>query len=291
MQNIRVNNKIFDSISKAAKFIGMQRSNLSNMLRDKKATTYKDLMIEKLDKPVVKKTKRGQFRNIAVLVDGVAYNSITDAEKLCGFCAGTLAKPLRQGKKTYKGHTIEYVMPSQKDKIRHKSTKAVKVLCVTTGVTYNRLGDAALAAGADAWTMSKKMEASGGYIDANGNEYRRLTPMRTKNTYKDTGKKLKSKREYTPRPSRRGVKLNTTGTFVPIDTALNLANADARFPIVDMPKPLTQAPVDKKQEVPQIVKDAINDKIVDLLKKSNIYDQIVDLLNYGGFSTIKINKD
>ena len=288
MQNIRVNNKIFDSISKAAKFIGMQRSNLSSMLKDKKATTYKDLMIERLDKPVVKKTKRGQFRNIAVLVDGKAYNSITDAERLCGFCAGTLAKPLRQGKKTYKGHTIEYVMPSQRKETSHKK---VQVVCITTGVVYNKLGDAALAAGADSWTMSKKMEASGGYVDANGNEYRRLTPMRTKNKYKDTGKKLKSIRKYAERPSRRGVKLNTKETFVPIDTALNLANADARFPIVDMPKPLTQAPVDKKQEVPQIVKDAINDKIVDLLKKSNIYDQIVDLLNYGGFSTIKINKD
>ena len=63
MQNIRVNNKIFNSISKAAKFIGMQRSNLSVMLKDKKATTYKDLMIEKLDKPVVKKNKRGQGKN------------------------------------------------------------------------------------------------------------------------------------------------------------------------------------------------------------------------------------
>ena len=288
MQNVRVNNKIFSSISKAAKFIGMQRSNLSNMQKNKKATTYKDLMIERLDKPVVKKTKRGQFRNIAVLVDGVAYNSITDAEKLCGFCAGTLAKPLRQGKKTYKGHSIEYVMPSQRKKTSHKK---VQVVCINTGVVYDRLGDAALAAGADSWTMSKKMEASGGYIDANGNEYRRLTPMRTKNTYKDTGKKLKSKREYTPRPSRRGVKLNTTGTFVPIDTALNLANADARFPIVDMPKPLTQAPVDKKPQVPQVVKDAINDKIIKLLKDNGIYEQIVDLLNFGGFSSIKIKND
>lgn len=286
MQNIRVNNKIFDSISKAAKFIGMQRSNLSNMLKNKKATTYKDLMIERLDKPK-KKTKRGYSRCVPVLVDGAAFNSIADAERHFGLGENTLAKPLREGKKSYKGHTIEYVLPSQKKETLHKK---VKVVCITTGVVYNRLGDAALAAGADAWTMSKKMEASGGYIDANGNEYRRLTPMRTKNKYKDTGKKVKSKREYTPRPSRRGVKLNTTGTFVPIDTALNLANADARFPIVDMPKPLTQAPVDKKPEIPQVVKDAINDKIIDLLKQAGIYNQIVDLLNYGGFSSIKINK-
>lgn len=290
MQNIRVNNKIFDSLSKAAKFIGIQRSNLSVMLKNKKATTYKDLMIERLDKPK-KKTKRGYSRCIPVLVDNVAYNSISDAERALGWSENTLAKPLRQGRKTYKGHTIEYVLPSQRDKIKRKNPKAVKVLCVTTGVTYDRLGDAAKVAGVDSWTMSKKMETSGGYIDKNGNEYVRLSPMVSKNVYKDTGKTLKAIRGFNPRPSRRGVKLNIKETFVPVDTALNLANADARFPIVDMPKPLTQAPVDKKQEVPQIVKDAINDKIVDLLKKSNIYDQIVDLLNYGGFSTIKINKD
>ena len=46
-----------------------------------------------------------------------------------------------------------------------------------------------------------------------------------------------------------------------------------------------------KEEIPQIVKDAINDKIVQILKDNNIYQQIVDLLNYGGFSTIKIKND
>lgn len=286
MQNIRVNNKIFDSLSKAAKFIGIQRSNLSVMLKNKKATTYKDLMIEKLDKPK-KKTKRGYSRCIPVLVDNVAYNSISDAERALGWSENTLAKPLRQGRKIHKGHTIEYVLPSQRDKIKYKSPKAVKVLCVTTGVTYDRLGDAAKVAGADEWTMSKKMETSGGYIDKNGNEYVRLSPMVSKNVYKDTGKTLKAIRKHTEMPSRRGVKLNIKETFVPVDTALNLANADARFPIVDAPK---SEPAQKPQ-VPQVVKDAINDKIIKLLKDNGIYEQIVDLLNFGGFSSIKIKND
>ena len=286
MQNIRVNNKIFDSLSKAAKFIGIQRSNLSVMLKNKKATTYKDLMIEKLDKPK-KKTQRGYSRCIPVLVDNVAYNSISDAERALGWSENTLAKPLRQGRKIYKGHTIDYVLPSQRDKIKRKNPKAVKVLCVTTGVTYDRLGDAAKVAGADEWTMSKKMETSGGYIDKNGNEYVRLSPMVSKNVYKDTGKTLKAIRKHTEMPSRRGVKLNIKETFVPVDTALNLANADARFPIVDAPK---SEPAQKPQ-VPQVVKDAINDKIIKLLKDNGIYEQIVDLLNFGGFSSIKIKND
>lgn len=278
MQNVRVNNKIFNSISKAAKFIGIQRSNLSAMLKDKKATTYKDLMIEKLDSPEKKKTAGG--RKIPVLVDGVACNSIADAEKLCGFPVNTLAKPLRKGIKIYKGHTIEYVLPSQKDK--YKSTKAVKVLCVTTGVIYDKLCDAAKAAGAYQWTMSKKMEASGGYIDKNGNEYVRLSPMVSKNTYKDTGKTLKKIRKHVKMPSRRGVKLNIKETFAPIDTALQPVKST---------KELLSNNADAKTQVPQVVKDAINDKIIKLLKDNGIYEQIIDLLNFGGFSSIKIKND
>ncbi len=282
MQNIRVNNKIFDSISKAAKFIGIQRSNLSVMLKNKKATTYKDLMIEKLDSPEKKKTARGNYRKIPVLVDGVAYNSITDAEKLCGFSANTLAKPLRQGIKIYKGHTIEYVLPSQKDRRKPKAGKPVKVLCVTTGVVYNKLGDAAKVAGADAWTMSKKMETAGGYIDKNGDEYIRLTPMVTKNDYKNTGKTLKAIRGFAERKPRRGVKLNIKETFAPVDTALQPVKST---------KELLSNNTNAKTQVPQVVKDAINDKIIKLLKDNGIYEQIVDLLNFGGFSSIKIKND
>lgn len=282
MQNIRVNNKIFDSLSKAAKFIGIQRSNLSVMLKNKKATTYKDLMIEKLDTPKTKKTNRGLARRIPVLIDNIAYNSIADAERALGWSENTLAKPLRQGRKTYKGHTIEYVLPSQKEKYKPKGGSPVKVLCVTTGVTYDRLGDAAKVAGADEWTMSKKMETSGGYIDKNGNEYVRLSPMVSKNVYKDTGKTLKAIRKHTEMPSRRGVKLNIKETFVPVDTALQPVKST---------KELLSNNTDTKPQVPQVVKDAINDKIIKLLKDNGIYEQIVDLLNFGGFSSIKIKND
>ena len=41
-------------------------------------------------------------------------------------------------------------------------------------------------------------------------------------------------------------------------------------------------------EITQIVKDAINEKIILMLKEKGLYEDIVNLLNYGGFSTIKI---
>lgn len=108
--------------------------------------------------------------------------------------------------------------------------------------------------------------------------------MATKNNYEDTGKTVQFKKSYAHRETKE--------SFVPIDTALGLPNTQRRFPIVDFPKPLNKAPVkEQKTEIPQIVKDAINDKIVQLLKDRGIYNEIIELLNYGGFSTIKIKKD
>jgi hypothetical protein len=55
---------------------------------------------------------------------------------------------------------------------------------------FKSIKDAAAYAQVDGWTMSKKMETSGSFIDNNGDEYIRETPMKTKNKYKNTGKKL-----------------------------------------------------------------------------------------------------
>ena len=292
MQNIRANNKVFNSISKLAKFLQIPSPTLRRVLNGKQATIYKDILIEKIAKPTKGPNTMKKARGIPVIVDDVLYDNCATAERELGFPINSLTKCLRLGRKSYKGHTISAVYPSQVKRVPGvHNTKKVCVTCVTTGEVFKSLKDAAQDARVDSWTMSKKMETAGSFISRDGKEYVRERPMVSKNTYKNTGKTLKSIRKYAERPSRRGVKLNTKETFIPTDTALNLANEDARFPIVDMPNLITQAPVDKKQEVPQIVKDAINDKIVDLLKKSNIYDQIVDLLNYGGFSTIKINKD
>ena len=114
------------------------------------------------------------------------------------------------------------------------------------------------------------MEFAGSFIDFNGNEYIRLSPMKTIKVYKNTGKKLGVKREsYTRTPNMKGC------------TSLNEISFDNIKPI--------EPP--KKQEIPQIVKDAINEKIINILKEKGLYEDIVNLLNYGGFSSIKVIKD
>ena len=257
MQKIRVNNKFFRSIADAANFLRMPRVTLSAKMKNKKAITHKDLLIEK-----VQETPKAKHRNtgvkrpaVPVIVDGVAYNSCAEAERSLGVPLCSISKALRCGQKHCCGHDIEPVFPSQ----IKLTEKKVKVYCETTGIMYDSIKEAAKVADVDNWTMGKKMETSGAFIDSKGNVYKRMTPMNTKNSYPDTGKRVKHKRQYSPRSIKLG-------------------------------EP-TMAPVAQKTEVPQVVKDAINDKIIKLLKDNGIYDEIIELLNYGCFSTIKIKKE
>jgi hypothetical protein len=283
MQIVRANNKVFNSISKLAKFLQMPSPTLRRVLNGKQATIYKDILIEKIAKPTKGPNTMKKARGIPVIVDDVPYDNCATAERELGFPINSLTKCLRLGKKSYKGHTVSAVYPSQIKRVPGvHNTKRVNVTCVTTGEVFKSLKDAAQDAQVDSWTISKKMETAGSFISRDGKEYVRERPMVSKNTYKNTGKTLKAIRPYTERPSRRGVKLNTKETFVPIDTALETAKSkrEVLFPNA----------TDTKPQVPQVVKDALNDKIIDLLKGAGIYDKIVDLLNYGGFSSIKINK-
>lgn len=178
MIGIRVNNKFFKSLTKAARFIGMPATTLSVALKDKKSIVHKDLLIEKTE---IKPTERiKKQRNIPVLVDGIMYNSFKDAEKALGCGRSYLSLALRRGQTNIKGHTIEPVYPSMVGK---KKIGGTKVLQVNTGVVFNSIRDASIEADADEWTMSKKMEFAGSFIDKFGNEYKRLTPMDTQKVY------------------------------------------------------------------------------------------------------------
>ena len=257
MQAIKINNKVFNSIARAAKFLQMPRVTLSAKMKDKKAIVHKDLLIEKIqDTPQPKHRNTGVKRaSIPVLVDGVAYNSCAEAERAIGLPPCVISKALRCGQKHCCGHDIEPVFPSQVKKIEKKC----KVYCETTGIMYDSISEAAKVADVDNWTMGKKMEASGAFIDSKGNVYKRMTPMNTKNKYRDTGKRVKHKREYAPR-------------------SIKIAE-----PVISIP------PVAQKPEVPQVVKDAINDKIIALLKEKGVYDDVIALLEYGGFTSVKFN--
>lgn len=265
-QPLYLNGKIFNSINKAAKFLRISVSTLADRLRDKEATVYKDILIEKAKKEPKSKpqTKLLKRKGIPVLVDGVMYNSCKEAETFLGCANGSIADAIRRrGKTVFMGHLIEPVYPSMVGKRKRNTQKAVNVLCKTTGITYNTIMEAAKVAEADDWTMSKRMKAKGSFIDKNGNEYIRLKPMEKKNNDKIDNKPTINhpKQRFFP----------TFDELVPIEH---------KIPV----EPVKE----KKDAVPQIVKDAIDEKIILMLKEKGLYEDIVNLLNYGGFSTIKI---
>lgn len=249
-QAVYVDNKLFGSVVGAANFLKTPVESLRAALRGKKAAIYKGLVIEKTDEQVKKKKARnGQTTRIPVMVDGVAYNSLIEAERTLGFPKSVLYTAIRTGK--YKNHKVEPVYPSM---ITRKAREGTPVYCKTTDKTFNSIKEAAKFANADNWTMSKKMKTSGGFVDKNGNEYVRLKPMDTKNTYNDTGKTVKIERGVAHRTPNQTIKEETT-----------------------------------KEDIPQVVKDAINEKIIALLKENGLYEDIIALLKYGGFTNVKFN--
>ena len=286
MIKIRINNKFFRSLSKASQFLNKDKQWLSNEMRDKDAITYKDLLIEKVDEPKKVKKPKHTRKGIPVLVDGIPYKNCAEAERAIGCAPSSVSDALRRGADTVYGHKVEAVYPSMiKNKKPMKKNTNCKVLCKTTGVVYPTITEAAKFAGCDDWTMSKKMEAAGGFIDKNNNEYVRLTPMDTKNSYRNDGKSVKKPRKRMSKKTTKtnDVLLDTKGRF---KGCVDLHEVD----MGDFCKPVTQVKLDKK-ELPQVVKDAINDKIIALFKEKGLYDDIMALLEYGGFTSVKFKKE
>lgn len=145
-------------------------------------------------------------KRIGVKVEDKTFNSLKDAcEYLKIKYTGGLAHALNKGNTTYKGMTIEQVPVASKRRNR-KGKGGCPVICENLNVTFKTISEAAQYAQADGWTMSKKMQSSGKFIDQNGNVYKRMLPMKSKNTYADTGAALTKIVPFIPRPGKRKVK-------------------------------------------------------------------------------------
>lgn len=197
-----------------------------------------------------------------VYVDGVKYNKCIDAEVALNLPRSGLSHALQHGKTIYHGHKIELASNNiTKTKNKRHDSRTVKVLCVTTGKRYNRLKDASKAARCNPWTMSVKMETAGQFIDSLGNVYKRLTPMNSKNVYKNTGDTVQKNIPHYKRKT-------------PADSILSSTVLE----------PTTVA----KDSIPDIVKETVNEKIISMLVKSGIYDDIKQLAEFANIKSIEL---
>lgn len=257
-QPVYAGDKFFPTMSKLADWLGISKLKLSNMFKDRDSIFYNGTILRKAQqepKPQQKTTQKyWDRRPKPVLVDGIAYNSCREAEEILGFPKNVLAGALNCKQKFYKGHTIEYVCPSDAPK-QDGRKNGTGVYCENLNKHFSSINDAARFAKADGWTMSKKMEFAGKFIDSEGNTYIREKPMKTIRVYKNTGAK---------------VKRNVTTPYTRTPNA-------PKTPVVE-----------SKNEVPQIVKDAIIEKLKDLLKHSEINEQMTELMKYAGLTKVVI---
>lgn len=196
------------------------------------------------------------------------------------------------------------------NKINHK--KSPVLMKTPTGYEhmFESITEAAKFAKANSWTMSLKMEVFGYFEDKNGNKFYRQDKMNTKNQYEAASPKMlkitKKKRKGTPRKKRAvlidGIKYDSIGEAEikcgfradTLGKALRngqheskghtIAYADeipAEKPI-EIQKIMECKP-EKETKVSIIVNsddpaiEAINDKIVSILKKAGVYEEIKKL--------------
>lgn len=143
-------------------------------------------------------------KKIAVKIENRTFNSLQEA---CAFLkiqhVAGLAHALNRGNTQYKGLNIERIStPARGNKHNHKK-QSCPVICENLNVKFKTITAAAKYAQADGWTMSKKMETAGQFVDKQGNIYKRLKAMKTKNVYENTGDTVKRVVEFHERPAAR----------------------------------------------------------------------------------------
>lgn len=139
---------------------------------------------------------------VSIQINDKIFNSLYSAGKYFNINVGTLSTLVRKGITEYKGLKIVTTTPVKSMPVRtHKShgrnPNSCPVICETTGFMYKTITAAAKHAKADNWVMSLKMSTAGKFIDKNGNVYKRLKPMETKNVYANTGATVKFNRNVT----------------------------------------------------------------------------------------------
>ena len=128
---------------------------------------------------------------VKIKVDGMIFDSLVKAAKFIKCNAYSISNKFTSAKSNkieFKGHSVEKIEANNLTVKSNAGRKKVKVKCVTTGEIFNSISDAAKALGINAWTFGLKMETNGKYVDAQGKEYVRETPInRSTNTeYKRT---------------------------------------------------------------------------------------------------------
>ena len=152
-----------------------------------------------------------------------------------------------------------------------KKSKNCGVICETNGKVFTTITQAAKYAGCNDWTMSVKMTAKGQFVDSLGRVYKRLRPMESKNTYTTCSDKM-----VKPNYKKKSKKEQK-----------NLPSIDGSVKISQPVKEEKETKFELSHKVPDIVREAIEEKMISLLKQHGIYEQFMELIKATGYKPIK----
>ena len=163
--------------------------------------------------------------------------------------------------------------------------RKIKVFCKKTGQEFSSFKEAGQELEVDAWTLSKKIETNGFFVDKYGHRWERETPMETKNKYKKTTpyyKKMK-KRLFSHRKANEKKQAEER-----MQGCVDLR--DVNFMI---PKPIDlssvkEALANRKKECPELVKQALRLQIKSLLMQSPLWETVKESMEYCGLNEITI---
>lgn len=138
---------------------------------------------------------------IKVIVEGTVFDSINAAARYLNVHASNVWSAAH-GSGKLKDLSIKFEKPEQSQalslekgyqvsKHKYKKRGGCPVICETLNKKFKSINAAAKYAKVNDWTMSKKMETAGQFVDNDGNVYKRILPMNTKNVYTNTGDTLK----------------------------------------------------------------------------------------------------
>lgn len=210
-------------------------------------------------------------KSVAVQIESMTFNSLKDA---CAYLkikdTSALGRALRKGHDTYKGMKIsknvsesQLLLPIQNTETKQTtvSKKACPVYCETLHKTFKTIMDAAKFANVNDWTMSVKMKEAGQFVDANGNVYKRLRPMNTKNTYPFTGDTL-TKTVHRKCRSYTTIQKTETKTVSEVKPVIETVKEPVNNQTIS-------ETVNDKEEKMNLVKGVLKEKMWDLIQKED----------------------
>ena len=119
--------------------------------------------------------------------------------------------------------------------------KKIKVYCETLDIWFNSIQDAAKYAGCNDWSMSKKMDIMGSFVDEAGNVYKRAEPMKTKNKYYTATNYTSVKRgKYSRKPNEKKEKVAASFKFADLPKAVQELIEEKTKEMIDTNKPWSE---------------------------------------------------